>query len=81
MKKAGREKKMASAIQSAPKKAKVEIDGQVYEGTLERFTSERVAESAEHLSKGDYLVTYRTDTEIVVHVTRYRQSHVVKDAE
>lgn len=72
---------MASEIQSAQRKAKVEIDGQVYEGTLERITSERVAESAEHLSKGDYLVRYRTDTEIVVHVTRYRQSHVVKDAE
>ena len=61
--------------------AKVEIDGQVYEGTLERITSERVAESTEQLSNGDYLVRYRTDTEIVVHVTRYRQSHVVKDAE
>ena len=70
---------MASEIQSTPREAKVEIDGQVYEGTLERFTSERVAESAEHLTKGDYLVRYRTDTEIVVHVTRYRQSHVDKD--
>lgn len=72
---------MATEIQSTPREAKVEIDGQVYEGTLERITSERVAESIEHLSKGDYLVRYRTDTEIVVHVTRYRQSHVVKDAE
>lgn len=72
---------MATEIQSTPREAKVVIDGQVYEGTLERFTSERVAESAEHLSKGDYLVRYRTDTEIVVHVTGYRWSHVVKDAE
>lgn len=81
MKKPEEEKGMASEIQSTPREAKVEIDGQVYEGTLERITSERVAESAEHLTKGDYLVRYRTDTEIVVHVTRYRQSHVVKDAE
>ena len=72
---------MALAIQSTPKEAKVEIDGRVYEGTLNRFTSETVIDSTEHLFNGDYLVKYRTDTEIVVHVTGYRQGHVVKDTQ